>query len=105
MVPKTTTNQASLWMQSIAMGMRRSDWEANPSKYCSFDNKDVPNYTAEEIFDELIDLTDGKKLLRRMCSVEGTRATAQYELVKEVQLVPRPKKKRAAKKKAVKKED
>ncbi len=104
MIPKTTINQVELWQQCYTMALSKQDWSTG-SKYCAFDNKDVPTYTEDEIFPVVLEFKDGRKIRRVSTKIEDTRAEAQYELIKEGQEAPRPKKKRATKKKVVKEED
>ena len=102
MIPKKAINQCELWIQSVTFALNKTDWDQKSSMYCAFENADVPAYTAEEIFPEVIELTMGRKIRRVKASVEENRAEAQYEIIKEGQEVPRPKKKRATRKKVVK---
>ena len=102
MIPKKAINQSELWIQSVTFSLNRINWEEKSSMHCGFEHADVPAYTAEEIFPEVIELTMNRKIRRVQASVEKNRAEAQYEIIKEGQEVPRPKKKRATRKKVVK---
>ncbi len=105
MVLKKQINQCELWMQSVTFSFNKVDWDQKPSKYCAFEHADVPAYTAEEIYPEVIELTMGRKIRRVEASVEDNRAEALYEIMKEEQEVPKKKKRATKKMKVVKEED
>ncbi len=83
MVPKKQINQAEMWLQAVTFSLNKGDWDQKPRKYCAFEHADVPAYTAEEIYPEVIELTMGRKIRRIEASVEKNRAEAQYEIIKE----------------------
>ena len=87
--------------ESSHMAMSQEDWSTGP-KYCAFSNAEVPHYTAEELFDEVVPLKNSVVVYRLECAIEGDRGQATYS---SEQPVEAPVKKTKKKNKKNKKEE
>ena len=61
---------------------KQTDWTSN--KYASFEADAVEGRKAEDLFKEVIELNDGRSVQLVDCYIEGTKATVEYEIIKEI---------------------
>lgn len=67
-------------MDTCKFGLNSNDWVKAPVKSVAFSAAEVVGRVAEDVFDEYVELNNGKTICRGSCSIVGDRAEASYEL-------------------------